>query len=72
MEKTLYKVLLFLLFSLAAFDLVLLVLVNVFSANYPHLQPFQLIIGISFLMVTGFFMLGLKKYREQFKASDKD
>lgn len=71
MEKTLYKILLFLLLSLALVDLAMMIMVTVFSANYPQLQPFQLIIGLSFLVVTGFLIAAWKKYKEQFGSSGK-
>lgn len=71
MEKTLYKILLFLLFALAIVDLTVLIMVTVFGAKYPHLQPFQLIIGFSFLLVVGFLSVALKKYKEQFKSPEK-
>jgi len=66
MEKMLYQILLFLLFILAAVDLLLVIMVTVYGADFPQLVPFQWIIGLSFMTVTGFLLMAIKKYKTQF------
>lgn len=69
MEKKLYKILLFLLLILSLFDLILLILVTVYGSEYPQLSPFQLIIGLSFIIVNSFLLMVWKKYKTLFKTN---
>jgi len=71
-EKIGYRIILFLLLSLAIIDLTLVIMVTFYGVHFPQLQPFQWMISLSFLTVTGFLLLAWKKYREEFPSGSKN
>ncbi len=70
MEKTLYKLILFLLLALASIDLALVVMASFFGSRFPQLIPFQFVLALSFTTVTVFLLIAWKKYKDQFGAKD--
>ena len=47
-------------------------MVTFYGVHFPQLQPFQWMISLSFLTVTGFLLLAWKKYREEFPSGSKN